>query len=83
MMLSMLTDCRKLQQKLAPIENWCPINKLNLNPSKCNVTTYTVKANTVTFNYIIDSKIFSWSDTYKDLRVILTHYCHLHHISIR
>lgn len=62
-------DCRRLQDNLFRVHDWCIQNNLCLNVSKCCVLSFTLKANTTEFNYQLDSCLLERKTHFKDLGV--------------
>lgn len=63
-------DCERIQRNLDKISNWCVLNKLPLNPQKCNVMSYTLKISTLDFNYTLEDTTLERPNTFRDLGVI-------------
>lgn len=65
-----IDDVAKLQSDLMRLENYCVANKLDLNPSKCSVTTFTRKRNPIPSSYILKHKSLQRSSVVRDLGVL-------------
>lgn len=65
-----IIDCYLIEEDLKNIENWCRVNKLELNISKCSVMTYTLKSNYICHQYYILNQSLNRSHVIKDLGVI-------------
>lgn len=63
-------DVTKLQSDLIRLENYCALNKLDLNTSKCSVISYSRKKNDIKFDYILKNEILTRDDVIRDLGVI-------------
>lgn len=62
-------SCLKLQKALDTLCNWCNMNNLPLNPSKCNVMSFTVKKNKIVVDYTIGGQTLNRPEVFKDLGV--------------
>lgn len=51
--INSIDDCDKLQNDLIQLENWCQINSLRINVSKCSQITFTKRKKPITFNYFV------------------------------
>jgi hypothetical protein len=49
--VSSINDAMKLQRDLDSLEDWCRINRMTLNASKCYVVTFTRKITALNFTY--------------------------------
>lgn len=67
--INTLDDCIFLQQQINMLQDWCNINKLYLNISKCKILTCTRKFNAIIFPYAIDNVILERTTTFKDLGI--------------
>ena len=65
-----LEDCQQLQRQLSAMENWCKINKLDLNIPKCNVLSFTRRKTLVNFDYALGNVVIPRSNQLRDLGVI-------------
>lgn len=75
-------DCNKLQIALNKINNWCTSNSLPLNPSKCNVMSFSLKHNVIKYDYSIDEVSLHRPNTIRDLGVIFdSNLSFTHHIN--
>lgn len=63
-------NCVRLQLNLDGIFDWCLINKLSLNISKCKTVTFTRKKSVIEFAYNMDGAVLSRQNTIKDLGVV-------------
>ena len=63
------SDALLLQEDLYRLERYCALNHLDLNPSKCNVITYTRKRNVVLFDYRLKATRLQRDNTTRDLGV--------------
>lgn len=63
-------DVTKLQSDLIRLDNYCALNKLDLNTSKCSVISYSRKKNDIKFDYILKNEILTRDDVIRDLGVI-------------
>ena len=64
-------DAIKLQADLSSLDNYCHINKLDLNVSKCFSITFARKKHTFAFTYAIKNHNLTSQSEAKDLGVIL------------
>lgn len=67
--ISSIEDALTLQQNITRIQEWCVVNKLPLNPLKCNVMSYTLKSDTIKFDYGLNNIILQRPDVINDLGV--------------
>lgn len=78
-------DCDALQRGINIFSEWCYINNLMLNVSKCNAMTYCKRRTYVEFNYKIDGFQLEKPTDIKDLGVYfdreLTFDKHLHSVT--
>ncbi|EFA13487.1 putative RNA-directed DNA polymerase from transposon BS-like Protein [Tribolium castaneum] len=65
-----IEDCLTLQNNINAVVKWCNENRLYLNPSKCNVMSYTKKREFLEFVYDISSVTLHRTFIIKDLGVI-------------
>lgn len=77
-------DCQLLQNDLDSFEQYCLINKLDLNVKKCFFITFTRKVKIIKFKYFIKRHELEQVDSVRDLGVIhdskLTYERHVDHI---
>lgn len=64
-------DCLLLQQDLDRLYDYCTINKLDLNISKCNCISFSRAKHPLQFNYTINQQPLQRTDHTRDLGVIL------------
>ncbi|KAL0860199.1 hypothetical protein ABMA27_010506 [Loxostege sticticalis] len=64
------TDAKSLSSDLTSLVNYCALNKLDLNVSKCFVMTFSRKPSAILFKYAIDNHILKRVHNTKDLGVI-------------
>lgn len=64
-----MNDAHFLQDDLIRFQNYCTINKLDLNVSKCYVSTYTRKPTKILFDYNFHNSSLIRVDSIKDLGV--------------
>lgn len=62
-------DCIRLQQSLDNIANWCAINQLGVNISKCKVLSFNRNKTTHQFDYSINKIVLNRPTVVKDLGV--------------
>lgn len=65
-----IDDCHTLQNDLQALNNWCGINRLHLNISKCQVINFTLKRNPISFDYNLNDIILNVICENKDLGII-------------
>ncbi|CAH2098333.1 unnamed protein product [Euphydryas editha] len=65
--ISSIDDCRLLQEDLNRFNNYCQINKLDLNVSKCHIMNFTRKLNTLRYNYTLKNQTMLHINKIKDL----------------
>ena len=65
------TDCDVLQSQFNAFANWCNVNRMTLNPTKCSVITFTRKKDPILFNYQLQGATIERVSHVKDLGVIL------------
>lgn len=73
--ISSAYDSSLLQQDLARLDNYCLVNKLDLNVDKCSIMTFTRKKCTIVSNYSLKGHCLNRVTEMKDLGVI--HDCKL------
>lgn len=80
-----IDDCKLLQHDLMNIIEWCDINDMKMNISKCSVTSYTKRNNNVKFDYVHNNTILHRKTVVSDLGVVfdakLTFVEHIAHTS--
>ena len=85
--VSTLSDCRKIQSDLDSLVNWCVVNGIVINISKCCIISYSRCLNHIIYNYNIDKILINRNFEYKDLGVIfdvkLTFNSHIDYITSR
>lgn len=64
-----INDCINLQGDLLKINEWCTLNKLPLNITKCNVMSFTNKLQPIIFQYSVNGSVLSRPKTLRDLGV--------------
>lgn len=67
--ISSLEDGIALQADLFRLEEYCRVNKLDLNPLKCSVITYTRKRVVLTTTYTLSGQTLTRCDIIRDLGV--------------
>lgn len=78
--LNSINDCRLLQEDLNNVSNWCMINRLHFNISKCNILSFFMCRNPIYFNYSIANSELTRVNFKMDLGVIFDHKLNfLHH----
>ncbi|KAJ8705638.1 hypothetical protein PYW08_012684 [Mythimna loreyi] len=65
-----LADCAALQKDIDAISEWSVINKMNFNPSKCCIMSFSRSRNPIQFTYIINDVEIPRVMAIKDLGVI-------------
>lgn len=63
-------DVMHLQSDLIRLDEYCIVNKLDLNPSKCSVTTFTRKRNIVPSSYTLKNQLLVNTNTTRDLGIV-------------
>nr|CAH7747916.1 unnamed protein product [Callosobruchus chinensis] len=63
---------KQLQENLQRIVDWCQMNDLKLNTSKCKVMSVTRKQSTVLYDYKIENDILARVQEAKDLGITFT-----------
>lgn len=66
-----IADCHLLQLQLNAFANWCQLNRMVVNPTKCSVITFSRKKHPITFSYILEGVDVHRVNHIKDLGVIL------------
>lgn len=66
-----IDDCHFLQCQLEAFANWCNLNRMEVNPAKCSVITFSRKKEPIMFNYVLQETTISRVNHVKDLGVIL------------
>lgn len=69
--ISSVSDCILLQQDLDRISEWCVLNKISLNISKCKFITFSRKKTVLNYNYKIDESYLARVQEILDLGVLL------------
>lgn len=64
-------DATLLQRQIDSFAQWCELNCMLLNPSKCSVVTFSRKVHPLSFEYKIAGTLIPRKDNIKDLGVIL------------
>lgn len=64
-------DCSFLQQQLQTFADWCRLNRMVVNPSKCAVISFSRKKNPIHYNYRLMDTEIERVNQIKDLGVIL------------
>lgn len=64
------SDVNNLQSDLMRLDDYCRINKLDLNPSKCSVMTFSRKRNIISSSYTLKNQQLTKTDSIKDLGVV-------------
>ncbi|KAJ0173127.1 hypothetical protein K1T71_011303 [Dendrolimus kikuchii] len=68
--INIINDCYLLQHDLHQFEQYCTLNKLDLNISKCYKITFTRKPNFIQYFYTINNIILTEIDEIRDLGVL-------------
>lgn len=66
-----IEDCDLLQQQLSSFADWCTINRMIVNPTKCSVITFSRKRSPIHFSYQLMGAEIERVDHVKDLGVVL------------
>lgn len=66
-----LSDAANLQLQLETFGNWCFLNRMVVNPSKCSVISFSRKLRPIAFVYSLNGTPIPRTDHIKDLGVIL------------
>jgi hypothetical protein len=64
-------DCLNLQRDLDNLTEWCEVNKLYLNISKCKVISFGRKLTPIWSDYILNGQMLERVETMNDLGVLL------------
>ena len=64
-------DAAALQRDLDSFASWCEVNRMVLNPRKCQVVTFCRKHFPITFDYCLGDSVVDRSNEVKDLGVLL------------
>lgn len=64
-----LNDCVKLQQNLSLVAEWCSVNKMSLNCSKCFVISFGSIKRKLFYNYTLDNYRLERQSVIRDLGV--------------
>lgn len=67
--INSIDDCHMLQRELNKVAQWCHLNSLVLNITKCKVVTYSRKDELIDYDYHIDTQSLSRTDSTRDLGV--------------
>ena len=67
--INSITDCELLQDNINIIVNWCSVNNLRLNTSKCKVLTFSNGRDPFVYDYLLDTEIVSRVSSIVDLGV--------------
>lgn len=67
--ISSFNDMFALQADLCQLEEYCRLNKLDLNPTKCSVVTYTRKRAVLDTSYTIEDQTLPRHNVIRDLGV--------------
>lgn len=65
-----IDDCCNIQNDLTSFSDWCIVNGLSLNTSKCKVVHFTRNFNKIEYNYRIGNNFIDKCGSFKDLGVI-------------
>lgn len=65
-----INDCHTLQAALDHVNEWCLLNKLPLNASKCNVMSFSLKHNIIEYDYSVGATALTKPKAFRDLGVI-------------
>ncbi|KAL0828964.1 hypothetical protein ABMA28_003855 [Loxostege sticticalis] len=65
-----INDCYQLQEDLNRFEEYCNINKLDLNISKCYSISFSRKSNVTAFTYFLKGEVLTTVDEIRDLGII-------------
>lgn len=66
-----IEDCYFLQRQLNCFTNWCSLNRMDVNPAKCTVISFSRKKQTILFDYVLLGTQIERVSQVKDLGVIL------------
>jgi hypothetical protein len=67
-------DCKALQADIYSVQHWCAENHMELNVQKTRIISFTLKTNSVHFNYYVSNEIIC----IKDLGVMLDSKLYFH-----
>lgn len=67
--ISSIKDVEALQSDLSRLDVYCQTNKLDLNPSKCSIVTFSRKRSPILANYELKGQILPRCDGVRDLGV--------------
>lgn len=70
--VSDLDDCRSLQRSLDGIDQWCTLNCMKVNVSKCAIITFHRSVNPILYEYALGEATLSRRTQIRDLGVIFT-----------
>jgi Reverse transcriptase (RNA-dependent DNA polymerase) len=70
-------DCDRVQMDLENVCEWCEMNKLYLNISKCKVITFSRARSTEYFDYSLNGLILERVNDIRDLGVVLSFEKHI------
>lgn len=62
-------DCEDLQSKLSSLENWCRVNLLSLNISKCKKISFFKIKNPISYKYELDNIVLQDQNEIMDLGI--------------
>lgn len=62
-------DCIVLQEQLNAIHEWCSLNNLPLNSSKCKAVSFSRKSRIISFSYTIKQTVIERCTSVKDLGI--------------
>lgn len=65
-----LLDCHELQEQLNNVVDWCCSNKLEINPTKCKVLSFTRSKSPILFDYKIAGVGVDRVTNFRDLGVV-------------
>lgn len=78
-------DCQNLQNNINKLLNWCCHNKLDVNPSKCSVITFSRTGEKILYDYKINITVIKRTNTVCDLGITfsstLNFSNHLHNLA--
>lgn len=66
-----LEDCDSLQRQVIAFADWCTLNRMDVNPSKCSVISYSHKKRPILHKYVLHGTEIGRVSQIKDLGVIL------------
>lgn len=64
-----ISSCEQISLSLRNIENWCKLNRLPLNPSKCKVMSFTLRRQAIISQYAISDALLERTSLFTDLGV--------------